>query len=97
MATVFVLAYVLRIFEMPYYRSHDEFDSEFDNFFNSAYLVLITITTVGYGDFFPKTIMGKILAIFIAIFGAFLISMLVLAVASVFDLNTEQKRALRHI
>ena len=88
-ATVFVLAYVLRIFEMPYYRSHDEFDSEFDNFFNSAYLVLITITTVGYGDFFPKTIMGKILAVFIAIFGAFLISMLVLAVASVFDLNKE--------
>ena len=91
------MAYVIRIFELPYYRSHDDLDSDFDNFFNAVYLVLITITTVGYGDFYPESNIGKVLAVCVAIFGAFLISLLVLAFGSIFDLDKDQKRALRHI
>lgn len=96
-ATVFILAYIIRIYELPYYRAHDSYDSEFDEFYNAAYLILITITTVGYGDIYPKTMMGKLTAVFTAIFGAFLISILVLAVGSIFSLTKNQQRALRHI
>jgi hypothetical protein len=95
--TVFVLAYILRIFELPYYRSHHDIINEFDEFYNSIYMILITITTVGYGDITPKTRLGKLTAVFTAIFGAFLISLMVLAVGSLFSLSKKQQKALRHI
>lgn len=56
-------------------------------FFNSLYVVLITLTTVGYGDITPHTIPGKIIIMFCALWGAFMISILVLTVGSYFNLN----------
>ena len=95
--TVTVLAYVLRIFEIPFYRANETLNNDMDHYFNAIWLTLITLTTVGYGDIAPKTDAGKLVMIFTAIFGAFLISMMVLAVAKIFDLNQNQHKALRHI
>ena len=94
---VTVLAYLLRIFEIPYYRANETVNNEMDDYFTSVWLTIITLTTVGYGDISPKTIAGKLIIIVIAIFGTFLISLVVLAVAQIFDLSTEQMKALKHI
>ena len=96
-ATIMILAYLMRIFELPFYRHSWIDDSLFDNYFYSIWLIVITITTVGYGDLAPHTFFGKIIAIITALIGAFLISLLVLAVNSVFELNKNQQKALRHI
>jgi len=40
------------------------------DFFTSLYVTIITITTVGYGDYTPQTIEGKIITIGYVIFGA---------------------------
>lgn len=47
----------------------------------------MTITTVGYGDVYPETIGGKCVAIITALWGAFIISLLVLVWASIFELT----------
>lgn len=39
------------------------------NLLNSLYFVVITVTTIGYGDFVPVTNMGKLLTIVLAFFG----------------------------
>ena len=39
------------------------------SYLDSVYYTTVTITTIGYGDFTPKTDYGKIAAIFLAWFG----------------------------
>lgn len=36
-------------------------DSNIKTFFDTIWYSLVTLTTVGYGDFFPKTVLGKLL------------------------------------
>ncbi|TMV48082.1 ion transporter [Paenibacillus mesophilus] len=45
--------------------------------FNGFWWVMTTVTTVGYGDFYPKTAAGKMLGIFLYIFGIGLISIVI--------------------
>ena len=68
-STVFVLAYLLRIFEVPYYHKVNEI--EFDEYFNSIWCIIITMTTVGYGDVVPHTPLGKFVNMLTALFGTF--------------------------
>ena len=41
---------------------------------DSLYWAVVTITTVGFGDFYPETSGGKVFTIFFAIFGVFYVS-----------------------
>lgn len=39
------------------------------NFFNSVYFVIVTLSTVGYGDFSPSTVQGRVFTVFMIIVG----------------------------
>ncbi|WP_370636330.1 potassium channel family protein [Cohnella sp. CFH 77786] len=51
--------------------------STFQTWFNALYWVLTTMATVGYGDFFAKTAIGKLFSIFLYIFGIGLLSLVI--------------------
>ena len=53
-----------------------------NNFTNALWLVLMTITTVGYGDYFPHTFIGRIIILIVAIWGTFIVSMMVVVVSN---------------
>lgn len=57
--TVLIFSYVIRILE----QENPIFD--FKNYYNSIWYCLVTLTSIGYGDFFPKTPLGKICKIYI--------------------------------
>ena len=71
--------------------------SFWEDYFCYVYLVVVTLTTVGYGDITAKSMLGKTVIMISAIWGAFIISLIVLVVASVFDLKKQQKKAMRDI
>ena len=89
--TTLVMAYLLRIVEVPYYvtlarvKNHAEL-SFWEGYLGYIYLVIMTITTVGFGDITAKSMVGKYFLIFSAVWGAFLLSLIVLVVANMFDL-----------
>lgn len=68
-----------------------------DSYFNGVWLTLITLTTVGYGDIPPCTTAGRVVLMVVAIWGSFIMSLLVVVIQSVFDLPVEEKMALKHI
>jgi hypothetical protein len=54
------------------------------------------MTTVGYGEFYPKTNMGRIFGIFICFWGVFIVSIFVISLTNLlaFDDNEERTFAL---
>lgn len=53
-----------------------------NDFLNSFWLVLMTITTVGYGDYFPQTPLGRIIILVVAVWGTFIVSIMVVVVSN---------------
>lgn len=66
---VFLFSYMLRIIEGP--------DSEFNTYGNCLWFALITMTTVGYGDYVPKSNLGRILTFLAAVLGSIQVSILI--------------------
>ncbi|UFJ40299.1 ion channel [Brevibacillus humidisoli] len=64
----------------------------YEHSFNGFWWVMTTVTTVGYGDFYPHTIAGKCLGIFLYIFGIGLISIVISkAVDFIFAYNRKKE------
>lgn len=83
--SLLILSYLLRIFELPYYRMINQVD--FEPFFDGIWLVVISMSTVGFGDIVPFTIIGRAVVIFSAIWGAFIITLVLVAFSSLFNLS----------
>ncbi len=56
----------------------------FSSFWDGVWWVLVTISTVGYGDIVPQTAAGRIVAVFMMLFGVALLSVITATVASFF-------------
>ena len=75
----FVCSYDLRIFE----RYFDQFNEyNLGNYLNDLWCVFISMTTVGYGDISPKSLLGRIIIIISCMFGVFLVGLMVISVTS---------------
>lgn len=59
------------------------------SFIDSLWYVLVTITTVGYGDIIPTTIEGRIIGIILIIIGIFVFSTLTAAISSIYTKRIE--------
>lgn len=76
--STFILAYFLRVFEIEYYRQLKMVD--FDSYFQAVWVIVASITTVGFGDLVPYSYMGRIIIMISAFWGAFLISLMIVTI-----------------
>lgn len=93
--SILVLSYILRIFEIPYYHSIGQID--FDDYFAAIWCVVITMTTVGFGDIVAFSYFGRVVIMLTAFWGTFLISLLIVSVGKIFELEKNQKKAMHHL
>ena len=88
--SAFVLGYCLRIFE----RLFTEYSGQdFNLMANNIWNVIITMTTVGYGDIYPKTNMGRLVGVVIALWGLFLVSIFTVTLSNLFTFTGGEKKA----
>jgi len=50
-------------------------------------LTIITMTTVGYGDFFPRTSFGRIIDAVLVIWGTFIVSLMVVVLTNTLNMD----------
>ena len=86
----FWLSFAVRLFERPYYddpklQNVNEDDSAYQDyslFNNSWWLVVVTMTTVGFGDYFPKTHLGRFVIVIACFIGVFIVSLTISTLTS---------------
>ena len=76
-----------------YYAENSVHPTHFQSIPDSMYWAVITLTTVGYGDVTPVSVLGKLIAVFAAIGGVIVVALLTGIVASSFSLQMERRKS----
>ena len=66
-------------------------DPTMNNLFDNLWFVVVSITTVGYGDITPNTVYGKVFSLILLVIGAFLFSAVTGAMSTYFMDNLLQE------
>jgi hypothetical protein len=88
-----ILCYMLRIIE---YEKPTRFiypsipSNDIATFESSMWYIYVTFLTIGYGDFLPKTNLGRAIGIFTALLGTFLVSLLAVTIQEYTNLNARE-------
>jgi len=88
--TIFGMA--TRTFERPY-NDDNGHKMDFDYVWNAMWMIVITMTTVGYGDFYPQTHMGRFVVVIACFCGVFLVSMMVVTLTESSEFSKSERRA----
>ena len=86
----FIMAYMVRIFER---KLSEVSGQDFNPYFTSLWMTIITMTTVGYGDFYPKSFGGRILGVTMCLCGVVISSLFVVTVSDKLKLSELQNNA----
>jgi len=68
-STVIVLVMLIVAASLVYFAEHDAQPDKFPDMFAAMWWTAVTLTTIGYGDIYPITMLGKFLSVVIAILG----------------------------
>ena len=60
---------------------------------NAYWTMIITMTTVGYGDYYPTTILGRMITVITTFVGVFLVGMLVSTLTVSSEFEPKEQRA----
>ena len=91
------LLFMLKISEGPYYTS-DMGINDYRKIKNCIWNVFVTMTTVGYGDMYPSTVLGKIIILVCCLVGVFITSLVTISIQNIVTMNKYEENSfnLRH-
>mmetsp|Transcript_19607 Transcript_19607/g.3211 ORF Transcript_19607/g.3211 Transcript_19607/m.3211 type:complete len:132 (-) Transcript_19607:203-598(-) len=88
---VLAFGFCLRIFERPLYPYSGMDFSEYENAF---WCVIVTMTTVGFGDLYPVTIPGRFVGFVACLWGVLVVSLMVVALSNLLIMNSGEFNSL---
>jgi hypothetical protein len=83
-STICIGGFAIRVYE----RTQDIDADNFSSYDNSIWLVILTLTTVGYGDSDPSTNFGRVVGVLVCLWGMIIVAMIVNTVSSALVLDT---------
>lgn len=84
------LAYVTRIFERPVMPISNQ---NFDSIPNCMWFVIVTMTTVGYGDYWPLSYLGRIVGMISCFWGVFTLSTMVVILNNLLEFTEGEQKS----
>lgn len=96
--SIIFFSFSIRTFEYKVLDSENVFvgvkgTNDLQNLLNCAWLIVVTMTTVGYGDFYPRTNLGRFIGVLACIVGLLILSLIIVFLGSVTDFSYEEKKA----
>ena len=86
LVSLLMMSYQLRLFER-------KVNSAFNNITTAMWYMIITMTTIGYGDYAAQSHMGRFIVILIAFWGVFYVSLFVVALNNMLNFSSPQNKA----
>jgi len=92
LVSIFVFGYSVRSIEMFFmYGALDPTKVlDWRYYWNGFWCVIITMSTVGFGDFYPVSILGRAIIVIACFWGTFLISLMVAALTVNIEFNSQE-------
>ena len=88
--SMFYFGYLIRIFDQDLSTVSGQ---NFNNISNPVWLSIVTMTTVGYGDFYPKSNPSRIVGILCSFYGVYLVSLFVITLENLLRLDQSEERS----
>ena len=85
-----IYAYQLKIFESPLSEASGQ---NFSLYQNALWVTVITVTTVGYGDIYPKTHIGRLVGITACLSGYLMISLFVITLTNMLNMSVAEQNS----
>lgn len=93
--SIVLFSFALRVCERDLVKIEDlKNNFQFEYMTNSIWLTIITMTTVGYGDIYPRTVLGRIVCILLVIWGIFVVSIMVVVLTNTFQMDQRELKVL---
>lgn len=81
---------MLHIFEGPMTTVSGQ---NYESMFSCMWNVIITLSTVGYGELYPKTFFGRIVGVIICFWGVFILSLFVVTITNSLEFSSNEDKA----
>jgi hypothetical protein len=88
--TTVIFGYHLRIFEGPL---SDISGQLYTDLPSCMWNVIVTLSSTGYGELYPKSYFGRVVGIIICFWGVFIVSAIVVTVTDLLEFNPREARA----